>query len=144
VALQILIWMLPIDLFSRIMRYALIAIDREHSVTSYYGIGLLLNAAMNFILIPKFSYIGAAWASIITQAFLLTAQGILYFHSSKMKLGLPYFRIVLGNMLLYGALYLWSAKIYWMAGIIIGLAFFALQMVLFGVIRKKDFAAIFS
>lgn len=140
--LQILIWMLPVDLVSRVVRYALIAINREHSVTKYYGLGLLLNATLNLILIPRFSYVGAAWASMITQVFLLAAQGILYFSSLKMSISLPYFRIIMGNAILFGALWLWSAKIYWMAGIVLSIAFFALQMVILGVVNQKDFAVI--
>lgn len=143
IALQILIWMLPIDLISRVVRYALIAVDREHSVTIYYGLGLMLNVTLNFILMPKYSYIGAAWASIITQVFLLAAQGILYFRSLKMGISLPYFRMVLGNAILLGALWLWSAKVYWMAGIVLSLAFFALQMIVLGVVKQQDFTAIF-
>lgn len=143
-ALQILIWMLPIDLVSRVVRYALIAVNREHSVTIYYALGLVLNVTLNLILMPKFSYIGAACASIITQAFLLSIQGVLYFHSLKMIISLPYFRIFLGNATLFGALWLWSAKAYWMVGIVMSLAFFALQMIVFGVVNRSDVAAIFS
>lgn len=143
IALQILIWMLPIDLVSRVVRYALIAVNREHSVTVYYGIGLLLNVTLNLILMPKISYVGAAYASIITQVFLLFIQGYLYFRSLKMGISLPYFRIVLGNATLFVALWLWSSIVYWMAGIVMGIAFFALQMVVFGVIKRHDFAAIF-
>lgn len=142
VVLQILIWMLPIDLVSRIMRYALIAVNREHSVTVYYGFGLALNVILNLILMPQYSYIGAAYASITTQAFLLAAQGFLYFRSVRMSISLPYFRIALGNATLFGALWLWSAKIYWMVGIVMSIAFFALQMLVLGVVNRQDFAAI--
>jgi O-antigen/teichoic acid export membrane protein len=143
ITLQILIWMLPIDLVSRVVQYALIAVNREHSVTVFYGLGLVLNVTLNLILMPKYSYIGAAWASIITQVFLLLAQGFLYFRSLNMIISLPYFRIVLGNATLFGALWLWSTKAYWMVGIAMSLAFFALLMIVFGVVKQQDFTAIF-
>jgi len=142
VVLQILIWMLPIDLVSRILRYALIAVNREHSVTVYYGCGLALNVLLNFILIPQYSYVGAAYAAISTQVFLLAVQGILYFRSLKMGISLPYLRIVLGNATLLGALWLWSAKVYWMAGIVMSIGFFAVQMMALGVVNRQDFASI--
>lgn len=142
VVLQILIWMLPIDLVSRIMRYALIAVNREHSVTVYYGFGLALNVILNLILMPQYSYIGAAYASITTQAFLLVAQGVLFFRSVRMSISLPYFRIALGNVVLFGVLWIWSTKIYWMFGIILSISFFAVQMVALRVVKRQDFAAI--
>ncbi|MBV5329483.1 MAG: flippase [Chlorobium sp.] len=142
IVLQILIWMLPIDLISRVLRYALIAANREHSVTIYYGLGLALNVLLNFILIPEYSYVGAAYAAIITQTFLLAVQVVLYFRSLQMGISLPYFKIVFGNATLLGALWLWSTKVYWMAGIVLSVVFFAVQMVALGVVRRQDFAAI--
>ena len=144
VVLQILIWMLPVDLVSRVLRYALIAVNKEHSVTVYYGVGLALNVLLNLFLIPQYSYVGAAYASIITQAFLLVVQGLLYFHSLKMGVSIPYFRIIVGNITLLGSLWLWSAKVYWMIGMVTSIVFFAVLMVLFGVVSQKDFAAILS
>ena len=142
VVLQILIWMLPVDLVSRVLQYALIAVNKESSVTVYYGVGLALNVLLNIFLIPQYSYVGAAYASVITQAFLLAVQGLLYFNSLKMSITIPYFRMILGNGTLLGVLLLWSTKVYWMAGIVMSIVFFAVQMVVLGVVNRQDFMAI--
>lgn len=142
VVLQILIWMLPVDLVSRVVQYALIAVNKEHSVTVYYGFGLALNVLLNLFLIPQYSYVGAAYASVITQVFLLAVQGILYFNSLNMSIAIPYFRIILGNATLLGVLWSWSSKVYWMAGIVMSIIFFAVQMVVLGVVNRHDFMAI--
>lgn len=142
--LQILIWMLPIDLLSRLFRYALIAGDKEHSVTWYYGFGLAMNVLLNLFLIPSYSFIGAAIASIISQTFLVIVQGKHYIQWSSKGIALPYFRLLIGNTTLFAVLFMWNTKVYWMAGILMSIAFFAMQMVVLGVVKRNDFRAIFS
>lgn len=140
--LQVLIWMLPIDLMARVMRYALIAGDKEHSVTWFYGAGLVINLGLNLVLMPKYSYMGAAYSAIATQIFLLVVQSLQYFRALQVGFSVPIVRIAIGNIALLAMLWLWSAKVYWMAGMIIGIVFFGAMMVLLGVINKEDFSAI--
>lgn len=140
--LQILIWMLPIDLVGRMLRYALIAGDREHIVTWYYGIALILNLMLNALLLPKLAFIGAAIAAICTQAFLLVVQAVQYFKVFKVSLKVPYARIVFGNVALFAGLWLVSARLHWMLGTVAALLFFVLLMWVTGVVGCSDLEAI--
>ncbi len=140
--LQMLIWLLPIDLIVRILRYALIAVNREHAVTKYYGLGLAINVLINLLLMPKFSYMGAAYAALVTQSFLLLSLAVLYFRTIKIRPRLPYIRLAIGNLLLFLALLQWSSQVFWMVGGCLGGVFFAGLMLLTRVVSKSEFDAV--
>jgi O-antigen/teichoic acid export membrane protein len=62
-----LIFILP----NYILTQAAIAQNRERLYAAAVGICALFNMGLNFILIPEFGGIGAAWATIVTEALLL-------------------------------------------------------------------------
>lgn len=64
-----LIFILP----NNILTQAAIAQNREHLYAGAVGICALFNIGFNFILIPGYGGIGAAWATIATEALLLVA-----------------------------------------------------------------------
>lgn len=140
--LHILIWMLPIDLVATLLRYALIAGNREKIVTWYYGIALVLNITLNSLLMPRLAFIGAAIAAICTQAFLLIIQAVLYSRVFKINLKIPFARIVIGNAALAIGLWLVSARLHWMLGALSALLFITLLMWMTGVVGRSDFEAI--
>jgi O-antigen/teichoic acid export membrane protein len=49
----------------------LISISKEKNMNIFYGISVLINVILNFILIPYYSYIGAASATIISEITLV-------------------------------------------------------------------------
>lgn len=51
----------------------LIAVGRQKSYTWIASIGLVLNVLLNLIWIPLYSIEGAAWATVVTEAFVLCA-----------------------------------------------------------------------
>ncbi len=80
IILQILSWSLLFVFLNYSMGYFLNATNKQHLFTISNGISALLNVIINFILIPKFSYIGAASATIITQ---FTSFCLLYYFIAK-------------------------------------------------------------
>lgn len=54
----------------------LIATGRQATFTWISVVGLLLNVALNLVLIPLFSIEGAAWATVATEAYVLLAASI--------------------------------------------------------------------
>ena len=54
----------------------LIASGRQLTFTWISVSGLLLNVVLNLIMIPLFSIEGAAWATVVTEAFVLAAASI--------------------------------------------------------------------
>lgn len=50
--------------------FVLTAIDRQVSFTWLAAWSLVVNVALNLVLIPNFSYLGASWATVLTEVFL--------------------------------------------------------------------------
>lgn len=71
IALQVLIWFLPFSYFNGITQYVLIAIDKQRFITMSFAITLVFNVAANLVLIPMFSYAGAAIVTIASEIVLL-------------------------------------------------------------------------
>jgi O-antigen/teichoic acid export membrane protein len=91
-ALQILIWAASFLFVSRIVGYTLASVDRQIVDARVCGMGALLNVILNLILIPRFSYIGAGIASVVSQLFVFAVEfNYLQKHLHRINL----FRIVL-------------------------------------------------
>lgn len=67
IALKILSWSLIFIFINHTMGYLLNSINKQKLFTTSTAICAISNVAINFILIPKFSYKGAAVATIISQ-----------------------------------------------------------------------------
>ena len=76
-ALRILALALAIGFVNNAFIGALSASDRQLSFTWAAGWSLLANLALNLILIPLFGYIGASWATVLTEVVLGVAGWIL-------------------------------------------------------------------
>ena len=64
--LAALIFILP----NGVLTQAAIAQNIEHLYAVAAGAAALVNIGLNFVLIPRFGGLGAAWATIVTDAFL--------------------------------------------------------------------------
>ena len=51
----------------------LVASGRQHLFAWIAGLSGLFNLGLNLVLIPRFSYMGAAWATVVTEALVLAA-----------------------------------------------------------------------
>lgn len=47
--------------------YTLNALGKQITYTIATGLGMIINIGLNFYWIPKFSYLGAAWATVLTE-----------------------------------------------------------------------------
>jgi O-antigen/teichoic acid export membrane protein len=77
--LQILAWVIPIRFCGHILGTTLSASDNQNIRALATGLSACLNIGLNLILIPLYSYNGAAIASVITCVFLV----IFYYYSIK-------------------------------------------------------------
>jgi O-antigen/teichoic acid export membrane protein len=76
-ALRILSLALAIGFVNNAFIGALSASDRQTSFTWAAGWSLIANVALNLVLIPFFGYIGASWATVLTEVVLGVAGWIL-------------------------------------------------------------------
>ena len=91
IALQILIWACLLLSMYRPMLYMLGSINRQGTMALIGGIGALVNVALNFLLIPKFSYVGAGITTIITESMVTAAS---WYAISRYFYRLPMHKII--------------------------------------------------
>jgi O-antigen/teichoic acid export membrane protein len=73
VILQILVWALAVVFINCLLGGTLLAINREKQVAVILGAGALINFILNYLLISKMSYRGAALAKVASEVFVSIA-----------------------------------------------------------------------
>ncbi len=112
-ALQILIWSLPPFIVSCTYGSLILqAGGRFHQFFAAAAAGALVNIGFNFLLIPRFSLLGAAASTVLAQA----AAGAVAFFFARRVLALPLIRPVLVPLLLSALAALCFAGAYRAAG----------------------------
>lgn len=67
IILQILIWAIPLIFITTLLGYILFSLGEQRKLIPFSISVTLLNVALNFLLIPKYSYIGASTATVISE-----------------------------------------------------------------------------
>lgn len=76
-ALKILFLAVGIAFFSSLMNYSLVAAGKQRSLILPNTVLVIVNIGLNLIFIPKYSYVGTALATVITEAVAVTYLAIL-------------------------------------------------------------------
>ncbi len=71
VALQILIWFLPISFVNGLTQYLLIAANRQRWITASFLVGGTFNLVANLALIPTYGYLAASAVTVASELVLL-------------------------------------------------------------------------
>lgn len=71
IALRILAWDVLLIFLIQCISYLLISIDKQNKIAMAFGVTVIINIILNFILIPNFSYAGSGFATIISEFILL-------------------------------------------------------------------------
>ena len=77
VALQLMIWSIPIGWLNSLTQYALIAVDLQRRITLAFVVAVSFNIIANLILIPRFGYTVAALTTILSELVLLIPFALL-------------------------------------------------------------------
>lgn len=72
VVFQVLSWAVGLIFLNILLGTLFRASDHQKKLVAMQGIGVLINISLNMVLIPKFSYLGAAIATVVTEAVLFT------------------------------------------------------------------------
>jgi len=89
-ALQIIIWSIPIGFVNSVTQYVLIAVDQQHFLTRAFLMGVTFNIVGNLITIPMFGYAGAAAVTLLSEFSLLFP----FYYSVRRNVGVvPWLRI---------------------------------------------------
>jgi O-antigen/teichoic acid export membrane protein len=88
--LRVLAASLPGIVLNSILRIALFALDRERPVAMVFLVALALNTGLNFVLIPHFGALAAAWVAVGTEYFVTFWYARLYLSSrTSVRQGTP-------------------------------------------------------
>lgn len=104
IALQILIWSEVLIFLNVVFGNLLNSINRQIIVTKQTMLAAALNIALNLVLIPRYSYVGASVATVSTELF---AFFFLLYFVSKMGYRLPksiiasFFKILCASLIMY-------------------------------------------
>ena len=71
VALQLMIWSIPIGWVNSVTQYVLIALDQQRVLTRAFLTAVIFNVAANLVLLPPYSYRAAAVITFFSEALLL-------------------------------------------------------------------------
>lgn len=83
IVLKILIWFTVFEFLAYLLYVTLASIDRQRLNTLTTGICAVLNILLNLILIPRYSFIGAGIATVITYVVLFSTS--FYFVSRYLR-----------------------------------------------------------
>jgi len=125
--LSILIWTVCLLFISGASNTLLNASHKETTVTKIYAIAAVFNIVLNFIMIPYFSYNGAAITTVLSDILIVALQTYVIRklgHKANKKLYYDLGKIIIGSAVLGIALYFLNLNM-WVAipvGIIIYLA----------------------
>ena len=102
-ALSILIWTVCLLFISGTGNTLLNASYKEVTVTKIYAVAALFNVILNFILIPQFSYNGAAITTVLSDILIVIIQSYVIYklgHRPNKKLYYDLVKIILGSAIL--------------------------------------------
>ncbi len=70
IALQLMIWSIPLGWMNSLMQYALISLGLQRTITRAFVVAVLFNVVANFIFIPQYGLRAAAIATIASEVVL--------------------------------------------------------------------------
>ena len=139
-ALQVIIWSIPIGFVNSVTQYVLIAVNQQRFLTKAFIIGVVFNTVGNLLLIPTFGYVGAAFVTILSEFSLLFP----FYYSVKRNVGtVPWAHIIvpplLAMALMIGAIVLLQrAGLGLLSSTILGWPIYLAGLVLTGALRGED------
>jgi O-antigen/teichoic acid export membrane protein len=71
IALQLVIWSIPIGWMNSVTNYVLIALGRERVLMRVFLLGVGFNVIANLIFLPRYSYVAASIITVLSEIVLL-------------------------------------------------------------------------
>ena len=138
-ALQTLIFVIPIIFITNLFGNLLGAINRQRILIIITGISALFNVALNLILIPRFSYIGASAATVVTEGlvFILMISYISK-HFLRISINENISKTIIPGILTFVLIYYLKMNINWLLAAILGVLIYVFLLFIFKIITKED------
>ena len=123
--------------------FALLSAGRQRVTVAYDVVGLALNLTLNFALIPRFGFVGAAIAALGTAAFVSVSASLLTWRLLGVERGGPRVMPLLAANGLFAGLILAAsvAGVPWWAGLLVASATYPVLLVVCGVTNRNELRA---
>lgn len=96
---------------------AIVAIGKQKLLVLIYSVLAVLNIGLNLVIIPRYSFVGAAWVTLVTEFFSVALAAFVLFRNRIKIMGTENtFGIVLSGFLML-ALALTSLPVWWRLGL---------------------------
>jgi O-antigen/teichoic acid export membrane protein len=143
-ALQVIIWSIPIGFVNSVTQYVLIAVNQQRYLTSAFILGVVFNVVGNLLVIPRFDYIGAAVVTILSEfSLLIPFYWRVRRHVGRVDWGDLLWRPVIALVGMGGTIYgLASAGLSVWLGVGLGWIVYGLLFWLLGGFRGEDMAVV--
>ncbi|MGQ9815384.1 MAG: oligosaccharide flippase family protein, partial [Candidatus Roseilinea sp.] len=139
IALSVMIWSIPFGWINSVTNYALIAVNQQRALTRAFAIGLAFNVVANLIVIPHFSYVGAAVTTILSEI----VEGTAFYVYVRRHIGPVNWlqvlsRPALAALAMTAVTWLWAAGGALGLGLLYGIAAYALALWLLGALSSEE------
>ncbi|MCS7222267.1 MAG: oligosaccharide flippase family protein [Anaerolineae bacterium] len=141
-ALQILIWSIPMGFINSVTQYVLIAVDQQRFLTRAFVIGVVFNMVANLIFVPRYSYLAAAVITILSEFALLVP---FYYAVRRHVTRVPWAEVVWRPAVAAMAmgLSLWLGSRWTLLGAaMLSVAIYSGVLVILGTFRQPDMATV--
>lgn len=82
-ALRILSLSLPFFFLSSLTMWTIITLKKQTLLIPIYATSMILNVFFNILYIPRFSYIAAAWVTVVSEVLVLIMTGSVAIHQMR-------------------------------------------------------------
>jgi len=136
-ALQILILAVGISFLSHLYGYTIIALGKQTKMILPNLLFVIFNVGLNLLIIPKFSYIGAAATTVITEiAVVLTSWYVMHLYVDLEIRYKTLFKALLAGIILGLALYILKFLSLWILIPVGAFVYFVILWLLKGISRE--------
>ena len=138
IALQLMIWSIPLGWINSVTNYVLIALGRQRVLTRAFVVGVGFNLVANAIFLPRYDYRATAIIAILSELVLLVA----FYRYLRPALGpVPWLEILWRPAAAAGAMaaVTWAGfQVHWVLGIAAGLLAYAAGLALLRVLTPTE------
>lgn len=139
IALQVLIFVIPVIFLTYLFGNLLAAMNKQRLVTIVASANALLNIALNLILIPKYSYIGASIATILTECVgFILMFGYISRYFSRISITQNIIKPIFSGLITAIIIYFLKTQLNWIVVGILGIIVYILVLYLLKIITKED------
>ena len=135
--LRILIFATALIFFGSLVSHTIIAMDKQHKMLRFYCLAAIAALVGYLIFIPRYSYYGAAYVTIVAEFIITFSAFAIIKQASKFSPSLKIFRpVILSSLIMGFVLFIFNQANLFLS-ILVAIIVYLLVLYLLGGINKK-------